>query len=110
MGKRHIAFLMGRGSRPKTQRCAWCNKKMCVQARGRIPMFCSPTCRQRAYEKRKWSRPSVIEALAQDLATLEGHAIIREAVLAILRENGLITNPTPPPALTRKAPKLRVIE
>jgi hypothetical protein len=85
MDKRRIAFAMRRGPRPKTQRCAWCTKKMGVQTRGRIPLFCSQSCRQRAYEKRRWSRPSVIEALAQDLATSEGRAIIRKEVLATLR-------------------------
>jgi hypothetical protein len=110
MDKRRIAFEMRRGPRPKTLHCVGCRKKFDVQARGRLPLFCSQSCRQRAYEKRRWSRPSVVEALAQDLATSEGRAIMRNEVLAILRQYRLITYPTPPPTPARKRPELRLIE
>jgi hypothetical protein len=58
---------------------------------------------QRAYEKRKWSRPAPIEALSNDLATTKVRDLIREEVRSILQEFGLI--PNPPPPSTPKAPR-----
>jgi hypothetical protein len=107
-----LAYMMSRGPRPKTLRCARCKKKMSIQPRGRVRVFCSKTCRQRAYEKRKWSRPTPIEALDHDLATIKVCDIIRTEVLAILQDRGLITDTSPPPTpkAPRKRPPLRVVE
>lgn len=33
--------------------CAWCNGSINVQPVGRIPKWCSQTCRQRAWEQRR---------------------------------------------------------
>jgi|ERR1700719_3268927 hypothetical protein len=103
MDRRLMAHAMGRGPRPKSRYCMRCRKKMQIRARGRVPLFCSKTCRQRAYEKRKWSRPAPVEALDHDLAYIKDRDIIRKEVLAILLELRLITAPTPPP--TPKTPR-----
>jgi hypothetical protein len=111
MDNRRMAHAMGRGPRPKTLRCQWCKEKMKIPARGRVPLFCSKTCRQRAYEKRKWSRPAPVEALDHDLAPIKVRNIMRKELVAILLEFGLITDPTPPP--TPKTPRkgsLRVVK
>jgi hypothetical protein len=104
MDYRRMAHAMGRGPRPKTLRCQWCKEEMKISARGRVPRFCSKTCRQRDYEKRKWSRPALVEALAHDLASIKVREFIRKEILAILWEFGLITDPTPPP--TPKTPRM----
>lgn len=36
----------------KQQRCAWCGKEMDPSTRGRPKKYCSPSCKQRAYEQR----------------------------------------------------------
>ena len=106
-----LAYIMGRGPRPKTLRCERCKKKMKIQPRGRVRVFCSKTCRQRAYERRKWSRSTPIEAMALDLANnkLRG---LKELFEIILRDRGVNTGPTPPPTpkAPRKRPPLRVVK
>jgi hypothetical protein len=53
--------------RPKPPKCAWCRKRFARKATGRPATFCSASCRQRAYEKRKWNPYSASDALARDL-------------------------------------------
>src|SRR4030095_10430906 len=43
--------------RPTTLRCQWCKKKIAVKSRGRLPAYCSHSCRQRAHERAKWQQP-----------------------------------------------------
>ena len=43
--------------RPKTLRCQWCKKKIAVKPHGRLPAYCSHSCRQRAHERAKWQQP-----------------------------------------------------
>lgn len=33
--------------------CAWCSREFAIAARGRIPKWCSQSCRQRAWEQRR---------------------------------------------------------
>jgi len=33
--------------------CGWCGSRIKVKARGRIPTWCSPACRQRAWEQQR---------------------------------------------------------
>ena len=33
--------------------CGWCRQTVPVPARGRVPKWCSPTCRHRAWEQRR---------------------------------------------------------
>jgi phage FluMu protein Com len=37
--------------RPNSIRCAHCGKRVKVSAMGRIPIYCSPNCRQLAFMK-----------------------------------------------------------
>jgi hypothetical protein len=66
--RRRLDYALGRRKRPRTLRCRWCNSKIEIKPRGRVPEFCSQTCRQRAYEQRKWARPATVEMVARDLA------------------------------------------
>jgi hypothetical protein len=76
--RRRLDYALGRQKRPRTLRCRWCKTKIEIKPRGRVAEFCSQTCRQRAYEQRKWTRPVAIEAVAGDLATTK----VREAIRA----------------------------
>jgi hypothetical protein len=83
-----------------------------VPFRGRVPKFCSRSCRQRAYEERKWRRPTEIELLARDIASVRVRDRIRTEVWSILKQAGLVVDPTPPPApkQMRRGPNLRLVE
>jgi hypothetical protein len=53
--------------RPRKRRCRWCKKHFQPKPAGRPGLYCSASCRQRTYEKRKWSEFSGLDALALDL-------------------------------------------
>ncbi|WP_254868269.1 hypothetical protein [Corynebacterium sp. Marseille-Q2823] len=42
----------GKPSRHRTATCQWCGKEIAQGGRGRPRKFCSPSCKQRAYEQR----------------------------------------------------------
>lgn len=48
------------GQRPRrpgqTVECGWCGRSVEVPARGRVPLWCSSSCRHRAWEARRASR------------------------------------------------------
>jgi hypothetical protein len=67
--------------RPKTARCQRCKAKIKIKSRGRVPKFCSATCRQLAYERRKWQRPTPIELAAKFRASYEVRSAIRDGAL-----------------------------
>jgi len=89
---------------PKTRRCERCKTKFKVQFRGRVPKFCSRTCRQHSYEQHKWARPTLIELLAQDIASVRVRDVIRAEILSILNQAGLVPEPTPPSAHNKTSP------
>jgi hypothetical protein len=97
--------------RPKSVRCRDCKRPIKVNARGRTPSYCSPTCKQRAYLARKYRGP--MELLAQDLTTLKVRNILRREIWAVLREAGLVAQPEPPPPARPKrdrSHRLRLVE
>lgn len=85
--------------RPRSVRCRGCKRSIKVRGRGRLPSYCSSTCKQRAYLKRKYQGP--MELLAQDISTMKVRGILRREMWALLREVGLVSEPEPPPAPTR---------
>jgi hypothetical protein len=82
-----------------------------VRPRGRPSKFCSRSCRQRAYEERKWSRPHPVELLARDIATARVKDVIRQIVREVLVEAGIISPlpPPPPPKPKRRGHSLRLV-
>jgi hypothetical protein len=89
-------------------RCRHCQKSFQWKGRGRVPVFCSASCRQRAYEVRKFERAIYARgpqaALDKDLAPLrariehaQGPLVLRtrgeiaKAVEKILVETGLLS-------------------
>jgi hypothetical protein len=51
---------------PKAK-CGWCGRRFKPKAIGRRPLYCCVSCRQRAYEKRRWAPYTASDALARDL-------------------------------------------
>src|SRR5437764_10191 len=98
-----VAFGTAR-RRPKTLRCIRCKAKITVSPRGRLPRYCSHTCRQRTYERHKWEQPHLI-ALGKDLITIRLIAAAEAAVNNVLEGLGI----TPPPP-KRPKPNLRVVQ
>jgi hypothetical protein len=83
-----------------------------VRSRGRVPRFCSRTCRQRAYEQRKWQRPAPIDLLGRDLKSMAVQQLIREEVWKVLQELGLAPKapvPVPPTVSKKSRPELRLV-
>ena len=95
--------------RRKTARCPVCKERFKIHPRGRPPTFCSRSCRQRAYEQRKWSKPHPIELLARDIATVQVRDAIRQVARELLLEAGIIL-PLPPLKPKRRGPPLRLVE
>ena len=81
-----------------------------MKTRGRLPSYCSPTCKQRAYLRRKYRGP--MELLAQDIATMKVRGILRQEIWAVLKEVGLVTQPEPPPPRPKRdqTRHLRLVE
>ena len=99
--------------RPKTTRCQHCKAMIKIKSRGRVPRFCSATCRQLAYEQRRWQRPTPVELMAQFKATFEFQSFLRAEIWSILQAAGLVAlnQPLPPPPPKRRQPThLRVVE
>ena len=46
----------GRRRRGQTVECGWCGRTVEVPARGRVPSWCSSSCRHRAWEARRVDR------------------------------------------------------
>jgi hypothetical protein len=96
--------------RPKRLRCFHCRKRFTAPQRGRPPRYCSASCRQRAYEKRRAS--SQVEAhlplrlLARDIAAVQGQDEFRRRVVEVLRELRLLP---PAPRGPQRAP-LRIVK
>jgi len=59
---------MGRKRAParlpgQTIPCGWCSAPIAVQATGRLPKWCSPSCRQRAWHQRRAAATSGLAAV-----------------------------------------------
>jgi hypothetical protein len=98
----------GKAKRPKTLRCLWCREKIAVKPQGRLPRFCSHSCRQRAYERAKWQQPHLL-ALHKDLKRFAIRAEIRKEAWELLRQMGLVEAAAPPEKPRSTLPILRVV-
>jgi len=98
--------------RPKSIKCGVCKTRVKIKGRGRVPEFCSQSCRQRAYQKRKWQRPYSVELLARDIATLRVRTAIRAEIWAIMQQLGLVDKHATIPMPVSKTPKpnLRLVK
>jgi hypothetical protein len=82
------------GGRKRQQRrrakCAFCGLDFSPQKRGRLPRFCSATCRQRAYERRHAGGDAATTVLAKDLDRRQVRQAIRDEILDILLTAGIL--------------------
>ena len=83
--------------RPKSKRCARCKSKIKIKGRRRVPKFCSPTCRQLAYEQQRRQRPTPVELLTKDIATIQVRDFIRAEIWSALQLAGLVAPTELPP-------------
>jgi hypothetical protein len=108
-----VAYEMGdemrAQKRPRRTRCRSCRGQIRVKAKGRIPTFCSHSCKQKAYLTRRYQGP--MELLAKDIATWQVRVAIRQEVMSLLAQLGFVTSESPPllPSKPRAKPKLRLI-
>ena len=91
---------MRRKRRPRSVRCQECKQAIKLKKRGRIPSYCSATCKQQAYLKRKFR--GLAEVVTQSIQTIKGRAYLRGEIWAILQETGLAPKSEPPPPVKSK--------
>ena len=92
-------------------KCKQCKRKFRPKAKGRRPLYCSDSCRQRAYERRRIEKEIAqripMRLLGGDMEGIKTRDGVTRAVVDVLRELGLIATPSFP---TKRGPKLRVIQ
>ncbi|MBA4033192.1 MAG: hypothetical protein C0480_01110 [Bradyrhizobium sp.] len=82
--------------RPKTVRCAKCKRSIRVKPQGRIPVFCSPACRQAAFKRLKRAKQQALPRAPTDFVT--AHEVQhREMTWRLLQDAGLVPRDQPPP-------------
>jgi hypothetical protein len=79
--------------RPKAVRCLKCKRSIRVKPVGRLPTFCSPSCRQMAFRRRS-QMPKPPAPTRDELAV---------RIWEILTEFGLVTGDLPPSASRRNS-------
>jgi hypothetical protein len=98
--------------RPKSRRlkCGHCGARFSRPFKGRPAQYCSRNCRQRAYEARRFegelSARLPGHLLQTDIDTIRSRDEFRQAVVAVLRDVGLLASP---PASPRRS-RLRIVK
>lgn len=98
-------------SKPRQRSCGWCKAKFKPPTRGRPPLYCCQSCRQRAYEERRAAQfagrqlPKLL--LGKDIEDMRTKAGIRRAIIDVLSEVGLLPES---PAPQRSKPRLSLVE
>jgi hypothetical protein len=59
--------------------CAWCGKPTPIPARGRVPKWCSSSCRHRAWEQRRAAASGLcaVEVVDRTIETVTVHAVVK---------------------------------
>ncbi len=100
MHYRHVTKSLTKSPR-RTRKCPSCRKRLKLSARGRPKLYCSASCRQRAYERRKAERLTPRLLLERDVDQIRSKAGIQRVVLETLREIGLLPKAPVSPAASR---------
>ena len=93
----------GRRRRPRTTRCRRCTAKIKVKTKGPVPKYCSPSCKQESYLRRRYLTP--VQLLERDLANIKVRDVIRAMILDILVQHGLVVESSLPPPIVHKPKK-----
>jgi Fe-S-cluster-containing dehydrogenase component len=74
------------------RKCQHCHERFKPAARGPLPKFCSPACRQRAFEARRLKEltSGYRASMRRDLFTIRVQMIVREEVARILTGLGIL--------------------
>jgi hypothetical protein len=76
------------------RKCAWCKERFKPKTAGRPAVYCSVSCRQRAYEKRRWVSYGAMDAFALDTLPWPARQAmvedIRRAHMLELIKNGAV--------------------
>jgi hypothetical protein len=68
---------------PRRKRiCAWCREKFTPKSSGRVPLYCSNSCRQSAHQKRKWDSQA---RFAEEIAKQQKEAQLKSDLTPRLR-------------------------
>ena len=106
-----MSATFGRRRRPRTTRCKRCKTEIKVKNKGPVPKYCSQSCKQEAYLRRRFRSP--LDLVARDLASIEFRDFIRRTIVDILVQQGLVKNNLPPPNRCEpkpKKPNLRLVK
>jgi hypothetical protein len=95
--------VFGRRRRPRTTRCRRCKAKIKVKTKGPVPKYCSQSCKQQGYLRRRFLSP--VQLLERDLANFKVRDVIRTTILDILVEVGLVEKSRLPPPMIHKPKK-----
>lgn len=90
----------------KPRKCVYCRKRFHPKTRGRPPMYCSPSCRQRVYEARRMAFDDPAHALRRDIAIMGARDAIERVVIDVLRKSGFLPRTSALQKLTSPRPKL----
>ena len=90
-------------------KCAHCGRRFSRLRKGRPARYCSPSCRQRAYEKRvierKVSSRMPVRLLQEDLDEVRTGDAFNRAVISVLQKLGFLPS-LPKPTRLRSKPRL----
>jgi hypothetical protein len=101
----------GRRRRPRTILCKRCKAQVKVKNKGPVPKYCSQSCKQEGYLRRRFRSP--LELVARDLASIELRAVIWTTIMDILVQQGLVKSNLPPPTMHKpkpEKPNLRLVK
>ena len=78
--KRHGRRLPG-----QTVQCGWCGKSTPIPARGRVPKWCSSTCRHRAWEQRRAAASGrrAVEVVDRVIETVRTEKAIEKQIVEV---------------------------
>jgi hypothetical protein len=77
-------------TRPRFVKCARCAKRIKVSPTGRLPVYCSVSCKSMAYAKRTRAKKPTLPP-----PTADEH--LRKVIWEVLRDVGLLVGDKPPP-------------
>ncbi len=89
-----VQLVNNEGDRATELQCPWCATVFPVKPRGRVPTWCSPACRQRAWEQAR--------AAASGRSAI---TVVERVVNTPVFTPRLVCVQQPPPDITRRSPQ-----
>ena len=76
------------GTRPDVIQCHWCGATSAVPDRGRVPKWCSDTCRHRAWEQRRAAASGLcaIDVVERVVEVVRTQRVVEEVRVEVLAE------------------------